>query len=209
MARYKNTRRTASVRHAVKFWWNVAKNFDGLVYDQDFFDIASYNIGRDDVAAIIKENFSEKELKPLVEAKDEKLELDRDCVGFMLKRIWNDKPLRKGCRAVLKIIRDRILSKLAASEEDVSFERRFRALCDFLGLNRIERELFMLAYVRATTVFDDFPEDGGSRGLPQYYAMAIDRSYPEVLVAMSPKGRLMRYGCMTDEYWFNRAEFGA
>ena len=100
MARYKNITRTATVRYASKYWWNVVRNYDEEVYDQDFFDIVAYNLKRDEVAAIIGGNFGEKELKPLKEAKSDKLELDWDCVGFMLKRIWNEKPLRKGCRAV-------------------------------------------------------------------------------------------------------------
>ncbi|MBO7482804.1 MAG: hypothetical protein J6U17_02810 [Kiritimatiellae bacterium] len=208
MARYKNIKRTASVRHAVKFWWNVVKNYDDHVYDQDFFDIVACNLRRDEVAAIIGGNFSDKELKPLVEAKDEKLELDRDNSCFMLKRIWNEKPLRKKCRAVLKIMRDRILRKFVPGEEDVRFERRFAELCRFLGLDRTESDLFMLMYVRMATVFDDFPEDATTSDRPQYYAMAVDRSYPEVLTAMSKNGRLARYNCMTDEYWFNQREFG-
>ncbi|MBR2839168.1 MAG: AAA family ATPase [Kiritimatiellae bacterium] len=208
MARYKNIRRTASVRQAVRFWWNVVKNYDEYVYDQDFFDIVAYNLKRDEVAAIIGGNFSGKELQPLKDAKENKLELDSDNVCFMLRRIWNEKTLRKGCRAVLKIMRDRILRKLVPSEEDVRFERRFAALCVFLGLDKVESDLFMLMYVRSATVFDDFPEDEEIGDRPQYYAMAIDRSYPEVLSALSRKGRLARYNCMTSEYWFNQPEFG-
>ena len=134
MARYKNITRVAAVGYALKYWWNVVKNYDGLVYDQDFFDIISYNLDRDEVASIITGNFREKELKPLKEAKSDKLELDRDCIGFMLKRIWNEKPLRKGCRDVLRIMRDRIRRKLVAREEDVRFDRRFRALCKFMDI---------------------------------------------------------------------------
>ena len=208
MARYKNIKRTASVRHAVKFWWNIVKNYDERVYDQDFFDLIAYNLKRDEVAAIIRGNFSQKELKPLVDAKEESLELNRDNIGFMLKRIWNEKPLRKGCRAVLKIMRDRILRKLAPSEEDVRFERRFAALCKFLDLDKVESDLFMLMYVRSATVFDDLPESEECSDRPLYYSMAIDRSYPEVLRAMSRQGKLMRYNCMTGEYWFNQTEFG-
>ena len=97
MARYKNIKRTASVRHAVKFWWNIVKNYDERVYDQDFFDLIAYNLKRDEVAAIIRGNFSQKELKPLVDAKEESLELNRDNIGFMLKRIWKEKPLGSRC----------------------------------------------------------------------------------------------------------------
>lgn len=208
MARYKNITRTATIRYALKFWWNVVRNYDEEVYDQDFFDIVAYNLKRDEVAAIIGGNFSEKELKPLKEAKSDKLELDRDCTGFMLKRIWNEKPLRKGCRAVLKIMRNRILRKLVAGEEDDRFERRFRKLCKFMGLDAVESDLLMLMYVRVSTVFDDFPIDEEVSDRPQYMAMAVDRSYPEVLAALSRKGRLLRYNCMNDEYWFNFAELG-
>ena len=208
MARYKNIRRTVSVRRAVKYWWNVVKNYDERIYDQDFFDIVAYNLKREEVAAIIDGNFSDKELRPLKEAKEDKLELNRDCAGFMLKRIWNEKPLRKGCRAVLKILRDRILRKLVPGEEDARFERRFYELCRFLGLDRVESDLFMLMYVRSATVFDDFPEDVEISDRPQYYAMAMDRSYPEVLSALSRRGRLARYNCMDENYWFNQKEFG-
>ena len=208
MARYKNIRRTASVRHAVRFWWNIVRNYDGQVYDQDFFDIVAYNLRRDEVAAIIRGNFSEKELRPLVNAKEDQLELDRDSAVFMLKRIWNEKPLRKGCRAVLKIMRDRILRNLVPGDEDARFEQRFSALCNFLGLDRVEADIFMLVYVRSSTVFDDFPSDDDLSERLQLYAMAVDRSYPEVLAALSTKGRLMRYGCITDEYFFNVKEFG-
>ena len=80
---------------ALKFWWNMVRNYDEMVFDSDFFDIIAYNLDRDEVAAVIGGNIAAKELKPLTEAKDEKLELDHDCTGFMLKRIWNWKPLRK------------------------------------------------------------------------------------------------------------------
>ena len=208
MARYKNITRTATVRYALKYWWNVVKNYDDQVYDADFFDIVSYNLKRDEVASIISGNFSDKELKPLKEAKNDRLELDRDNACFMLKRIWNEKPLRKGCRAVLKIMRDRILRKLVTGEEDLRFERRFKALCKFMGLDAVESDLLMMMYVRVSTVFDDFPEDEDPPDRPQYLAMAVDRSYPEVLAALSRKGKLYRYNCMNDEYWFNRKELG-
>ncbi len=208
MARYKNITRTVTTRNALKFWWNTVRNYDGYVNDQDFFDIIEYNLKRGEVAAIIDGNFADKELKPLKESKVEPLELNRDCIGFMLRRIWNEKPLRKGCRAVLKILRDRILRSLVPSEEDARFEQRFATLCKFLGLDRVESDLLMLMYVRSATEFDDFPIDDGRSSLPLYLSMAVDHSYPEVLSALSRKGRLMRYNCMTDEYWFNRAEFG-
>ena len=82
MARYKNIRRTTNIRHAVRFWWNIVKNYDEQVYDQDFFDIIAYNLRRDEAAAIIRGNFSEKELRPLVNAKEDQLELDRDSSAF-------------------------------------------------------------------------------------------------------------------------------
>ena len=208
MARYKNITRSAAVSYALKYWWNMVKNYDGQVYDQDFFDIVAYNLNRDEVASIIAGNFREKDLKPLKEAKSDKLELDRDCVGFMLKRIWNEKPLRKGCRDVLRIMRERILRKLVAREEDVRFERRFRALCTFMALDKVEADLLMMMYVRSATVFDDFPVEEDTSDRPMYLAMAVDRSYQEVLAALSRKGRLFRYNCMNDEYWFNRKELG-
>ena len=208
MARYKNVTRTASVQWAVRFWWNMVRNFDELVFDSDFFDIIAYNLDRDEVAAVIGGNIDAKELKPLTEAKDEKRELDRDCTGFMLKRIWNWKPLRKKCRAVLKILRDRLLRKLEPCEEDARFERRFKRLCRFFRLDAVEADLLKLVYALHATLFDDFPLDVSVADRPLYFAMTIDRSFGEVTAALSKKGRLFRYNCIDEAYNFNFKELG-
>ena len=208
MARYKNVTRTASVQWALKFWWNMVRNFDELVFDSDFFDIIAYNLDRDEVAAVIGGNIDAKELKPLTDAKDEKLELDRDCTGFMLKRIWNWKPLRKRCRAVLRILRDRVQRKLVVCEEDIRFECRFRRLCRFFRLDAVEADLLKLVYALHATMFDDFPIDTSIADRPLYFAMAIDRSFGEVTSALSRKGRLFRYNCIDDAYNFNFKELG-
>lgn len=208
MAHYKNITHSSTIRYALKYWWNVVKNYDGDVREQDFFDIIYYNLKRDEVASIIKGNFSEKQLGPLINAKSDRLELEKDSIGFMLMRIWNEKSLRKGCRSILKIMRDRISRKLVFGEEDRRFEERFKNLCKFMGLDPVESEILMLTYVRNTSVFDDFPECDGFADRPQYFAMAIDRSYPEVLTALSRKRKLIRYNCINDEYWFNRKELG-
>ena len=207
MARFKNINRTAALRYALKFWWNVVSNYDDAVIEQDFFDLLYY-LRRDEVAAIIGDSFSDKELKPLIEAKDAKLELDSDCIGFMLKRIWNEKPLRKKCRAVLKLMRDRILDGLVAGEEDARFERRFVDLRKFLGLNKVEGDLLMLTYIISSTSFDDFPVEEDVADRPLYYAMAVDHSYPEVLAALSKNGKLIRYNCITEVFLFNCVELG-
>ena len=208
MARYKNVTRTASVQWALKFWMNTVRNYDELVYDSDFFDIIAYNLERDEVAAVIGGNLDAKELKPLTEAKDERLELDRDCVGFMLKRIWNWKPLRKRCRAVLRILHDRLLRRLVSCEEDVRFERRFRRLCRFFRLDAVEADVLKFVYVLYSTAFDDFPQDISVADRPLYFAMALDRSFAEVTAALSRNGRLFRYNCIDEAYNFNFKELG-
>ena len=208
MARYKNVTRTASVQWALKFWLNMVRNFDEQVYDSDFFDIIAYNLERDEVAAVISGNIDAKDLKCLTDAKEEKLELDRDCVGFMLRRIWNWKPLRKRCRAVLKILCNRILRKLVPCEEDVRFERRFRRLCRFFRLDAVEADVLKFVYVLYSTAFDDFPQDISVADRPLYFAMAIDRSFGEVTAALSRNGRLFRYNCIDEAYNFNFKELG-
>jgi phosphoglycolate phosphatase-like HAD superfamily hydrolase len=85
-------------------------------------------------------------------------------------------------------MRDRILRKLVPGDDDVRFERRFADLCKFLGLDKVESELFMLMYVRTATVFDDLPVAEENSDRPIYYSMSIDRSYPEVLKALQRRG---------------------
>lgn len=208
MTHYKNISRTARLRYALKYWWNMVRNFDDQVEDASFFSLISWNLKRDEVAAVIRDCFSEKELEPYTEEKGGRLALDRDSACIMLYIIWKEEPLRKGCRTALKIMRDRILRKLRPVEDDARFERRFRDLCNFMALESVEADLLMLMYLRARRLFGNFPEIEDILDRPRFYAMAVDRSCQEVLTALSGNGRLRRYNCMGEDYLFNWKELG-
>ena len=209
MATFKNISRNAAVRKAFGYWANIVRNYDGQVDEWDFFDLVWRYMRRDEVAEILRIHFTEEELRPLTKRIREPLDLDSDGVNAMLVRIWNEKPLRKMLRRLLELMKNRILAHLEEGDDDVAFEERFAKLCRFMDLDEVETELFMLMFVRRDTIFDDFPVDEKIMDRPLYYAMSIDRSYPEVLHAMRRNGKLARYGCMDDEYWFNSKEFDA
>ena len=209
MATFKNISRNAAVRKAFGYWANIVRNYDGWVNEWDFFDLIWRYMRRDEVAEIIRIHFTKAELSPLTECSRDPLDLSCDSVNEMLSRIWNEKPLRKTLRRLLELMKNRILAHLEVGDDDDAFEARFDNLCKFMDLDEVEAELFMLMFVRRDTIFDDFPVDERTMDRPLYYAMSIDRSYPEVLHAMRRNGKLARYGCMDDDYWFNSKEFDA
>ena len=65
-------------------------------------------------------------------------------------------------------------------------EKRFADLKRVLKLDDLEAEILMLAYVKDQTCFD-WPCRVEDREKPLYYAMALDRSYDEIVKAMSPQ----------------------
>lgn len=207
MAKYKNVSVTADDRHAVKFWWNVVQNFDENIEDNDFFDLVFYNFEQSEVAEIMDGIFSKSELKMLEKSGEKRDSFLQMTAGYQLQKIWNEKSLRKKCRAALKVFRDRLLEKFSERNGDEEFERRFGELCRFLGLNAVESDLLMLLYVRYATVFDDFPTGVSRSGLLNYFAMTVDRSLAEVQAAFSRKGKLRLYNCVDDDLKFNVADF--
>ena len=209
MATFKNISHNAVLRRAFEYWANVVRNYDGLMREWDFFDLIWRYMRREEVAEMIRIHYTKAELSPLTECGRDPLDLEVDGVNEMLARIWNEKPLRKMLRRLLELMKNRILAHLDVGEDDAAFDARFANLCSFMNLNEVEADLFMLMFVRRDTIFDDFPENEKIMERPLYYAMAIDRSYSEVLKALSKKGKLARYGCMDDEYWFNYNEFDA
>ena len=209
MATFKNISHNAVLRKAFEYWANVVRNYDGWVREWDFFDLIWRYMRREEVAEMIRIHYTKAELSPLTECGRDPLDLEVDGVNEMLARIWNEKPLRKMLRRLLELMKNRVLDHLEVGEDDAAFDTRFANLCSFMNLNEVEADLFMLMFVRRDTIFDDFPENEKIMERPLYYAMAIDRSYSEVLKALSKKGKLARYGCMDDEYWFNYKEFDA
>ena len=203
MATFKNISRNAAVRKAFEYWANIVRNYDGWVNEWDFFDLIWRYMRREEVAEMLRIHYTKAELSPLTECGRDPLDLNCDGINEMLARIWNEKPLRKMLRRLLELMKDRILAHLEVGVDDAAFNARFANLCKFMGLNEVEAELFMLMFVRRDTIFDDFPVDEKAMERPLYYAMAIDRSYPEVLKALNCKGKLARYGCMYEAYWFN------
>ena len=62
--------------------------------------------------------------------------------------------------------------------------RRFGELKRVLKLDDLETEILVFAYVRDQTCFS-WPVRVEDREKPMYYAMALDRSYEEVVRAMA------------------------
>ncbi|MBQ7190249.1 MAG: ATP-binding protein [Kiritimatiellae bacterium] len=211
MEGYKNERRTVALRHAFRFWKNLTKNYQGTVEETDFFFPICAYMSRDDIAILILETFPEKELKPLMEAKSSPLELDTDGAYFMLNTVWNESNLRQRCKTMLLNACDKIVKTKIQKDTDADrvFARRFKRLCEFLNLSELEREILLLVYLRSQTMLCEFPNDSErDTQIADFYAMAVDRPYPDVVCALSKQGKLRRYNCILDNYFFNNGDFG-
>ena len=108
-----------------------------------------------------------------------------DAVPCVLRRMWNSKPLRKACRAVLAEIAGTLLAEVrrdSAHAAAAAMETRFGDIVSFLNLDPVAADVLAFTTVREFTVFRDFPVH--CRSLSQrisFYAMASDR--PEGAVA--------------------------
>ena len=95
-------------------------------------------------------------------------------------------------------------SKCASSDV---VEIRINELAKALKLTELETEILTFAYVRNETCFS-WPIRVDDREKPLYYAMALDRSYSEVMEAMSPKENLRRFNLLDNDFDFSCRTIG-
>lgn len=76
-------------------------------------------------------------------------------------------------------------------------EKRFLELKRIFRLTDLEYDILLVAYVVEETCFN-WPRRIEDREKPLYFAMALDRSYGEVLKVMTPKGALRKFELLDD-----------
>ena len=124
----------------------------------------------------------------------------------MFYMLWNRDGSRGKCRVVLDTMRRYVMGELPRKTNE-AVERRFAELKRSLKLNDLETDILVFAYIRDQTCFC-WPRRIEDREKPLYYAMALDRSFAEVSKAMSPGGRLLKFGLLDDSYDFGRHAIG-
>lgn len=208
--------------------WIVGKRIDGyegicMTLGPEFEN--SNNSTRDKAKQLLKKHFSLRELEPVngIEcayreannARDRKQPGKREIVDIhircdiddVIQEVWNTKPLRKRCRAMLEEWCDLMERRKTRTRKQADpMERRIAEVCRVLKLNDVEREVLIYAAVRCLTCFDDFPA-GHTRGRNDrvtFYAMAIDRPCSAVTRALEAKGKLRSYKVLDNDGDFDR-----
>ena len=203
MAKFKQVKQNYLFRRLLKYWGNMVKNYDQDCRDNDFFDVVRNCFDHDRAVELIEAAYTPVELEEMRHAKSRAARLDlEDTLDDVFFALWNNEDSRNKCRAVLDAAREYMESDGAESGEDI-VARRFAELVRVLKLDELEADILTLAYVRDQTCFS-WPSRVENREKPLYYAMALDRSYEEVVKALSAKGTLLKYNLIDEDYDFSR-----
>ncbi len=207
MARYRHVEQTFMLRMLLEFWGNIVENCDDDCRANDFFEVADRCFEREKCIDLIKTAYTGEELATVSYGEGRRCELDfNDSLGGMFYALWNSAGSRRKCRVVLDTMRRYVMSEISRKTNE-TVERRFAELKRSLKLSDLEAEILMFAYIRDQTCFC-WPRRIEDREKPMYYAMAIDCSFAEVSKAMSPGGRLLKFGLLDCAYDFGRRAIG-
>ena len=207
MAKFKRVPQTFLFQKLLKYWGNMTRNYDGDCRDDDFFDIVRNCFDHDKAVELIELAYSEEELEDMKNVKFRRGRLDlSDSLDEVFCALWNYGRLRRKCRIVLESICDYMLKDSKEKGKDI-VETRIGELAKLLKLSELETEILTFAYVRTETCFC-WPVRVDDREKPLYYAMALDRSYHEVMEAMSPKGNLRRFNLLDNDFDFSSRTIG-
>ena len=207
MAGFKQIPQNFLFHKLLHYWGNMVENFTDDCRDDDFFDVVRNCFDHGKAVELIEVAFSPAEITVMSRSKSRCNRLDlSDPLDDVFNALWNHEESRDKCRAVLDAIREYLLADSNERGPDV-VEKRFADLKRVLKLDDLESDILMFAYVRDQTCFS-WPLRVEDREKPLYYAMALDRSYAEVSKALSPKGKLLKFNLLDNDYDFSRRTLG-
>ena len=207
MAKFKNVPQVFLFRKLLKYWGNMVKNYDEDCRDDDFFDIVRNCFDHGKAVELIETAYSKYELGKMEHAASRSCRVDlTDGLDDVFNALWNNRYKRNKCRAVLDAIREYMEADSDDGKDDV-VAHRFAELKRILKLSDIETEILVFSYVRDQTCFS-WPCRVEDREKPLYYAMALDRSYEEVVKALAPTKTLLKFNLLDNDYDFSRRTLG-
>ena len=202
MARFTQVPQNFLFRKLLEFWGHMVKNYGENCRDDDFFAVANINFDHDQAVELIQVAYTTRELEDMKNEKARYARLDlTDPLDDVLQVLWNHEDSRDKCREVLEAMREYMVADTWKGTDVM--EQRFAELKRVLKLDDLEADILTCAYVRDHTCFC-WPRCVEDREKPLYYAMALDRSYAEVAKAMSPQGKLLKFGLLDSDYDFCR-----
>lgn len=210
MAKFKSVNHGFLMRSAIRFWTNIVKNFEGAINEDEFFRLITNYLERRIILAAIRSQVPAKMLKEMSDVdRYDHLDLKNEPIEKILCKIWNWAGARKYARR-LSLSLSKELSKFCSDKRTYDVvEQRFEELVRFLALSRLEAEILLFAYVQHSTALTKMPEHVYSDDMRIFIAMALNRSYDEIVSAVSNNSKLFRYECLEKHgYGFNAKELG-
>lgn len=169
----------------------MVANYRDEVRDDDFFDVVRNCFDHDKAVELIKAAYTEDEIEQMKSSRSRRGRLDlSDSLDSVFAALWNNEKAREKCRIVLNSIVDYMRAD-SGKVKDETIEKRFLELKRVLKLDNLEYDVMMVMYVLNQTCFS-WPCRLENRDKPLFVAMALDRSYAEVLNVMTPQGRLRK-----------------
>ncbi len=203
MGRFKPIQQNYLFRKLLQYWGNIIANYNGICFDNDFFDVMRNCFDHEKAVELIEAAYTTKEMASLTNQKLSGNKLDlKEPLDQVFEVLWNRDWARKKCRIVLSAAREFMELEATSGKNDV-VARRFAELVTVLHLSPLEAEILTLVYVLDQT-FLCFPVHVNDRDKPLYYAMALDKSYHEVAAALTSRGKLLRLGMLDRDFDFNR-----
>jgi len=208
MAKFKQVPQFFLFTKLMTFWGNMVKNYEGDVQDNDFFDVIRNCFDHGRAIELIEAAYSIEEIKEMTGRRSRRVRLDLDDpLDDVFQVLWNDEKSREKCRVVLQSIKDFLLADNDRAKKEM-LEARFLELKRVFKLSDIEYDVLLMAYVRSQTCFS-WPLRVDARDKPLYVAMALDRSYAEILKVMQANGKLRKYNLLDGDWDFNCRSIGA
>ena len=207
MAKFKQVPQAFLFSQLLRFFRNMVANYRDEVRDDSFFDLIRNCFDHDKAVELIEAAYSEDELEVMKNARSRRGRLDlSDSLDSIFAALWNNEKSRAKCRVVLNAIVDCMQADNKKVKNE-AIEKRFLDLKRILKLSDIEYDVIMVMYVLNQTCFS-WPCRIESRDKPLYIAMALDRSYAEILNELTPKGRLRKFEILDNDWDFNFRSVG-
>ena len=188
----------------LRFFLNMIRNYRKEVEDRNFFDLLLECCTEHELTEIAWTTFSEETLANLL-VKDAGVDLEKEHSLVWMQKLWNCPRTRWVCRVMIEEIVLQALNALSEAEVNADpIKQRLDALCDLLKLNELECEILILLYVSGRMQFE-FPLQVRTPERQYYIAMALNRSYAEVLAVLQPRGRLRMFELVDDDWEFKHS----
>ncbi len=187
---------------SLKFWGNMVKNYKGEITNNDFFDFMNENVNHEQAVDLIMTAYDMNEIQTLTKVPNPRYRLNfNGSLDEIFEALWHNQEMRKKCRVILEGIKNYLVAKNPINTKD-ALAKRFTGIKKTFKLSDLESEVLILTYlVREGSFF--WPCRIQVRDKFRFYAMALDRSFDEVLDALSPRGKLHKFGFLDDDWDFN------